>query len=711
MSKTFLTGPAGTGKTTLAVQHLRQLLSSQIPASEILVVIPQRTLAKPYLDLLTDPTLPSSGVVEVITFYGLARRTIALFWPLVAGSAGFARPHARPVFLTIETAQYYLRQAIEPLLKQGYFDPNVVALHSPLPRLLSQLLDNLNKAALIGLPHTEIGARLSASLNPEVRGRTALEQAQTCLNQFRAFCLARNLLDFSLQIELFDRHLWSLPIVRQHLTHRYRHLIVDNLEEDTAFAHRILREWLPLAETALLINDEEAGYRLFLGANWRTAQALQEVCDETIRLTESHVTSAGLLHLGERVRHILMGKSSPSKLDRPTQPSAAPDPQQTLIFEAKRFFPQMLDWAVEQVALLFAAGTRPNEIVTLAPFVDETLSLSFLERMKRRGLPAYAYRPSRLLSDEPIPKACLTLVRLAFPEWHGLPPSFDVTQALHLTIADLDPIRASLLTQVVYRPQRPELGAIALSSFDQIGGELRDRITYQIGARFETLRTWLLNQRAGQPPLLDHLFIRLFEQVLAQPDFGFHQQPEAGAAIARLVESVRKFRWVAEQVPLLLEPEFRLPTVTDLNRAYLELVDQGLVAAQYLADWETASMDAVVLTPATTFLMQNRPVDYQIWLNAGSRGWWERIAQSLTHPYILSADWEPGRLWTDQAEVAAQRDRLYRLVVGLIRRCRKQIIVASAEIGEMGEEQQGLLLKVLQQVLHQMDRGPSDPHR
>ena len=265
MPVTFLTGPAGTGKTTYAAAKLREWLLDHVPAGSILVLVPQLTLAQPYRTILGDPDLPGVGAVDILTFNGLAMKTIDLFWPLGAVSSGFGRPQERPIFLNVEQAQYYLRQAIDPLLKQGYFDPNVVPLTISLPRLMSQILDNLNKAALIGLPHTEVGRRLAASLAVEPSSRVALEHTQACVDRFRRFCLDRNLLDFSLRIETFYRHLWPVTGVQQYLTDRYRYLIVDNIEEDTPFAHAILREWLPKTKSAWLVHDEDAGYRNFFG--------------------------------------------------------------------------------------------------------------------------------------------------------------------------------------------------------------------------------------------------------------------------------------------------------------------------------------------------------------------------------------------------------------------------------------------------------------
>lgn len=746
MTITFLTGPAGAGKTTQGVARLRELLTSNIPAHNILVLVAQQTMAGPYRALLHDPDLPGAGAVEVTMMSGLALRSIDLFWPLLAGPAGFGRPAEPPIFLDIEASQYYLRQAIDPLLKQGYFDPNVVPITISLPRLMSQILDNLNKAALLGLPHTEVGQRLAGSLTLEPSSRVALEHTQACANRFREFCLERNLLDFSLRIETFRQQLWPNPEARAYLMDRYRHLIVDNLEEDNPFTHAILRDWLPETESALLIYDEDAGYRIFLGASWSTGQALQELAGETIRLTGSHVASADVVDLGERLAGILNGRmangerSSSAANDEPPDPHHASvrsppvgrtthpvapsnpkskienpksaDARRAMEFHQRRFYPQMIDWVVDRIGQLIEDGVSPDEIVVLAPFVSDALRYTFSERMKTRGLPARSHRPSRPLSEEPAAQTMLTLARLAFPRWYLLPEPFDVTQALQQSIADLDLIRASLLTQVVYRQYERAEGV--LTPFEAIEGNIRERISYRAGVHFDRLRTWLLEvQTENAPPVLDHFFNRLFGEVLSQPGFGFHDRQEAGEVAAHLIESARRFRQVAERVPVqaggLGGQAPRFPTVEELGQAYVDNIEQGIMAAQYLRRWDGAPEEAVLITPATTFLMSNRPVAYQFWLDAGSSGWWERIAQPLTHPYILAADWTPDRPWTDEDEVRTQRDRLYRLLLGLTRRCREKVIIVNAEIGEQGFEQRGQLLVTLQQVLRQMQREDERP--
>lgn len=702
-SQTFLTGPAGTGKTTRGVAHLKQLLAEGVSPYNILILVPQRTVAAPYQAALEDTRLKIPGEVDIVTMDGLALRTLNLVWPQVAAPAGFGYPTRRPIFLTIETAQYYMAQVIAPLLASGYFDPNVVSVTITLPRLMSQLLDNLEKAALIDLPYTGVGARLKAALGEEIKHRVAFDHAEICITAFREFCLRHNLLDFSLRVETFRNFVWPRPQLRRLLTHRYRHLIVDNLEEQNPFAHRILADWLPLTESAWLIFDEEAGYRIFLGASWRTAAALQSHCQTVETATQSLTAPPAMLNLGRALGRSLGAASAP-----PPEPpfSAEDDPRAAFTFQQTRFHPQMITWAVDRIEeLIGKQGVSANEIVVLAPFVSDALRFSFLNQMERRNLPARAHRPSRALKEEPAATAMLTLARLMQPNRDLLPNAFDVMRTLSLTIDGLDLVRANLLVEVLYRPYDRERGP--LYPFEEVEGPMRERITYQLGQRFDQLRLWLKNEADMMAVPLDHTFSRLFGEVLSQPGFGFHQSLEAGEVVANLVESVKKFRRVTARVPITQigptgQPEEVLPSADYLNQAYLEMIEQGIVAALYTRSWDPAPAEAVLIAPAYTYLMSNRPVEYQFWLDAGSSGWWERIAQSLTHPYVLAVDWDEQKLWRDEDEVAAQNDRLNRLILGLTRRCKKHLFITNSEISEQGYEQRGRLLLALQQTLRRL---------
>jgi hypothetical protein len=273
----------------------------------------------------------------------------------------------------------------------------------------------------------------------------------------------------------------------------------------------------------------------------------------------------------------------------------------------------------------------------------------------------------------------LTLAELAHPGWGIHPTKFDVAYAFLSAIEGMDLVRAQLLAEIVYR-QRD----ISLSSFEQIRSEVQERLTFVFGRQYELLRTWLEEYRAQPVEPLDHFLRRLFGEILSQNGFGFHRNFDAARTAASLIESIQKFRQAMEASG---------DASIDVGREYLAMLQDGVIAAQYIEAWQTAPDEAVLIAPAHTFLMMNQPATVQFWLDVGSGGWWERLFQPLTQPYVLSRAWEHDRLWTDADDLAANQQTLSRLVTGLLRRCRARVYLGLSDLGESGFEQRGPLLK------------------
>ncbi len=682
--KVFLSGPAGTGKSTIGVERLKFLLAGGIPGESILVLTPQRTLQERYLEIIHSPFTRAGGEVTPATVGGLARRMCELFWPIAAEPAGFAHPERPPVFLTLETAQYYMADLVRPLLDQGYFESVTIDRN----RLYSQIIDNLNKSAAVGFPYTEIGSRLDSAWYGDPAQRRIYADAQDCASRFREFCLANNLLDFSMQLETFLTHLWPNSIVHKFLTGSYRHLIYDNLEEDVPRAHDLLREWLPDFDSALLIYDQDAGYRRFLGADVETAWALRELCTDHVEFQDSFVNSVGIAELERSLLSVF--QTTPALLTADVKKTVNVRDNLTVI--QTRFYPELLNLITLEIKRMIDEGLPPSEIVVLAPYLSDALRFSLTERLEEQGIPWRSHRPSRSLHDEPASHSLLTLAALAHPSWGIHPPKFDVAYSLMQSIDGLDLVRAQLLTDIVYH-QRD----ISLAPFDGIKTDVQERITYSVGNRYSTLRETLLAYRDSELLPLDHFLRKLFGEVLSQSGFGFHRNLDAARVAASLIESIQKFRLVME--PTLSPNDNLVPG--GLGREYITLLNDGVIAAQYLESWSIENKNAILVAPAYTFLMMNRPATVQFWLDAGSSGWYERLSQPLTHPYVLSRAWDPGHVWTDADEVKVSDEAMARLVTGLLRRCRDRVVLGLAELGEGGFEQRGDLLKAFQKVLQE----------
>ncbi len=708
--RVFVSGPSGAGKTTAGVGRLLALLAEGARADSILLLTPQRTIAAPYLEALVPagetPAPLAGGTVSVMTVGGLAQRMVELFWPLVAEQAGFAYPDRPPTFLTLETAQYVMARLVRPLIEQGYFDGVAISRH----RLYSQIIDNLNKAAVVGFPHTEISDRLKAAWVGETSQRYIYDDVQDCANRFRDFCLAHNLLDFSLQIEVFRKYLKPQPACRRYLMRVYRHLIVDNVEEDTPIAHDLIAEWLPDFTSALLIYDTEASYRRFLGADPVSGYRLSAACDDHFFFSESLVMPAGLEIFGAQIGaalHRIPG--APAEAEAEDNFTGAR--VENWLEHGERYFPKMVEWTANEVGrLVNEEDAPPGEIVILAPFLPDALRFLLTNRLQSLGIPSRSHRPSRALREEPAAQCLLTLSLLAHPHWGLSPSKFDVAYALLQAIAGLDLVRAQLLVEIVYRVSSQQH---SLAPFERIRPEMQERITYLIGQRYDNLRAWLEEYSRQPVEELDIFLSRLFNEVLAQPGYGFHPYESdppnysAGEVAANLIESARKFRWGI--APLLAEDADASADEShekqkSPGQEYIAMVQDGIVAAQYIQSWQNDPAEAVLLAPAYTFLMRNHPATYQFWLDVGSSGWFERLYQPLTHPYVLSRQWPEQIVWSDADEIEMNREALYRLSLGLLRRCRGKVYLATSDLNEQGYEQKGPLLKVLQRVLRRSAR-------
>ncbi|MCB0036629.1 MAG: hypothetical protein KDE51_21500, partial [Anaerolineales bacterium] len=227
---TFLLGDAGTGKTTALQHRLRALLEAGEPAYTIMVLVAEPTHRGRFTEVLQGANIDAYGDLKVNNYLGLAREFVELFWPLVARTAGFSRAYQPPTWLTYDLAQLLMWEVITPMLEEGHF----ADLRLRPQQIVSQLLDNLNRSALNGHTITEGIQRQIASWGGDLEHIKHLRDAERAANQFRQICHTNNLLDMSLVVEVFNRHVVKHPEFSRYFTERFRHLLVDNLEEQTA---------------------------------------------------------------------------------------------------------------------------------------------------------------------------------------------------------------------------------------------------------------------------------------------------------------------------------------------------------------------------------------------------------------------------------------------------------------------------------------------
>jgi hypothetical protein len=672
----FLEGPFKSGKTTVGVARLMSAAAQSDPTHQILVLTPQRSLANPYRNGIRNPNFPPGVLPTLSTLAGLSRQFIRLYWPQIGEKCGFRRPSMLPTFLSMETAQYFLRQICQPFLAKGYF----LEIHIDPTRLFSQILDTMNKAALVGYPLDETAQRLKEAWSGEAIREKHYEQTQECALALRAFCLENNLLDFSLQVEVFRDCILNDTALKKNFFQNFHFLIVDNLEEDVPVLHDLI---LALAEdipSMLLIKDSNAGFRSFLGADPTSAERLKHICHHVFEFSEQFKLSANVHAFNLSLSNCIVRKNI-------TNPPV--EALQAYSLRTVQFYPEMITDVCQTIhQLVHEAHTTPGDIAVLSPYLPDSLKFSLSQKLLELDIPFLSSRPSRTLAEEPITRAVLAFAKAAHPQWKLEITGEELRHASMSFFPTCDIIRASLLAQNTLKT------GSKLEHFYAIPLFTRERITNEIGIQFDAVLDWIEEYQKNESLPLDIFLSRLFGELLSQPGFGLHDNIDNAALLTSLIQSMRDFRLMFNSLAKELH--------TDVSKMYIETLQAGLLPS--IHSTPAAEANAVIISPAFTFLMKNTSVKYQFWLDIGNIGWWERLDQPLTHPYVLNRNWQREKRWTDVEEFQANQSALARLVQGLLDRCEEHVYLYVAGLNQAGINQSSPLLSGMQLFLKRIYR-------
>lgn len=667
----FLTGPAGTGKTTALQARLVRLLAEGDPAYTMLVLVAEPEQREAYQTAVRAADIGPYSELNITTYNRMAESLVSLFWPLVARDAGFEKPYQPPTFLTYDLAQLLMWQVINPLLAEGAF----ADLRLRPQQIVSQLLDTLNRAALNGLTLEEAIARQAATWTGDPERLRHLDDAATAARVFRRRCLINSLLDLSLAVEVFDTQLVRHPEFHRYFRERYRHLIVDNIEEQTPAGQNFVAGLMDETQTTAIAHDEGGGYKRFLAADPHGAPGFALRCNKVFTFTDSFVAPPEMTLLANLVENDLLHTKLPTKL-----PGAEAGSRLLGVVDGRYRREMVNNLAAVLHEIVYVEGVAPRDIAIIAPYLDGALRYMLVNALEEAGLPYRLLRRRSSPREEPRVRAWLTWLALAHPDWGVHPAPYDVAEALTLSIAGLDPARAQLLTNALYRADTPEL--LPVESLDP---RIAERVGENAIVLTEELRLWLAEN--GYQVTIDHFLHRLFNELLAQPRF----QPEpdlAGAAVADwLVRAAARVRNAASPMGLSIAAES--------GAAFIDAVNQGLVTANP-PDWgEPPDPDGITISTIYGYLLAGEPVRIQVWLETSAQGWWDIPRQPLSNAFVLAQSRAADLPWTVEEDFAVRNELLARIVRGLTNRCRDGVILAVSDLDRRAQRQDGPLWRAV----------------
>ena len=670
-SRIWLTGKAGCGKSTTAAGRVRFLMEQSDAWPQILIITPGRNYNGPYQDLVSrDGIRP-----QLMTYNSFVQNSLKLFWPLIAGETEFGRRKSYPMFLTIEAAQIIMAKLIRSKREAGYFN----GLTASPSRVFNQVMVAMHKCAAAEIPFEHYADLMRESWAGDGALLSVFDQAQECGMLFRKVCFENNLLDYSMQLEIFTKHLLSHPVFRNWMESQKYHFVFDNLEEEVPAAHHFVREIAPLCRSMLLITDQNGGYRSFMGSDPLSAETLSELCPIRMNFDHSFVSSPAIQAMEQ-----VIADPSLTNRDLPVSPRSA------FSFAAGHHYPEMIKKAVNDVAnLVWTQGVSPKDIVILAPLVSDVLYTEMERGLWEQGIKVYLHRPSRPLLNERVTRSLLILCQLVKPVPGMQVRLLDIVQMAQCFIEGLDPIRGQLIVGGMFREQKhddPNSIEYDIRPFASLSDEKRSRIPPDIAERFETLRNWIEHERKNKALSPDRIISNFFTDILIHK--GFITDPETNLGIRKVIDSMAKYKAVLDYLENNDEKNRFRPNWSD----YFELVGLGMINAKYYEELYSQPENTILISLTSAYLSMDRPADYQIWLNVGAPRWWERFYGELTNDAVLSRFWPPEKKWDVLTAAAYNDSHMTRQTQGLLRRCRIQVKAYASELSEAGMEQRSKLL-------------------
>jgi hypothetical protein len=258
-------------------------------------------------------------------------------------------------------------------------------------------------------------------------------------------------------------------------------------------------------------------------------------------------------------------------------------------------------------------------------------------------------------------------------------------------VSELDWPRAVLATQYLYNPNGPALRRTDVLTHIQL-----ERLGASVVADLAYVIDWIGDWSGTRP--LDHFFRELFNDLWSQVRSGDNRDrvAEREAAVCNwLAEKAGRFRRAA--------PVLGLAETSDQARALVSSILQGLVTGDPLPGRASETVQdeypSVLIATIYAYLLSGPVVDYQVWLDGASMGWWDIPRQPLSNAFVLTPHWPADQPWTEADSFAMRNQLLARIVHGLCVRCRKGVLLTSSELDERGERQDGPLWRALMPLI------------
>lgn len=661
MEKVILSGGTSTGKTTMLINEYERLINEEkVRSEQILILLMNRNQS---LEWRKKSELNVSGRILRTSFFGFVQEEITTYYPIILKNVSDIKfKSVKPVFLTFETSQYLLSMLVEKKRNSPDSFLNLIDKDSSIAIDISS---NFVKAAAAALSYKDIGYRLYNALEVKTEDKKAIfDEADKIIEDYRKRCLECGVMDFAMAVDFYNNILLNDAEYLRSLKARIKYLIVDNLEEAVPMQINFICKMLDSVDGCMMSYNPDGGYGSIFGGNKEYVEnvllskcKIKEITGKPFTCDKYMTEFSDMLYNG------ILGKGN-NKLE--------PNDVEVIRTSETVLRSDMLEEVVEKVKELVALGYNQNEIAIVSTFADVVTEYVISSKLEKENIKVTNIARKSRFIDNKFVYALITLAYLCHPSEEIVPTKDDV-RALISMILDVDPIRSSLLADVVCS-QNP------FAKFPEVDESVISRIGYANVKRYNFIREWINNYRENEPLDIDEFFRRVFIEILLV----YGAKEEDIIDIKRLIDSASNF----------INAVKRFNTI-DVNSGFLKMIKNGVKSNESIFDMEErGENEAIILCTPMTYLSNSLSHKVILLLGLSSSHWTPRCAKELSNPYVLTSTWKVGDVYTEEVEEENERKSVAVMIRALMRKCEEKFITFESRYSSDGFENDGILAEL-----------------
>ncbi|MGL5033137.1 MAG: recombinase family protein, partial [Microcystaceae cyanobacterium] len=545
----WIEGKTRSGKTQRLSHHFQDWAKTQTPnpnfPTRSLILAANSSNRRHLGDRLLQ-TVAGQYPVQCQTLLGFMEAEVWLFWPLLMTQIPDLAPF--PLKLRPETEQIWalaLWQREIPEAEAESISATVTA------RLLRDSLDLMQLAGAAGIELETIPERLtqgwpdyqSVGCSPAQRGQF--------LQAWQGWCWQRGFLTYGLIYELYWRYLLPQTDYRVRLNQRFTAIFADDLDDYPAIALELFECLLDGGAWGVFTFSPDGKMRLGLNADPDYLETLARRC-----LVENLDHASGLAALtGNTILEILGDRFLTMQLPKNIQVI------QTIA--RSKLLQNTANLIIDAVK---TGEVKPEEIVIIAPGLDEIARYTLIQLLTGAGIPVEPLNEQRPLYSEALIRSLLTLLALIFPGLGGFALRDDVAEMLVILsqiprldeqsnqklVPIIDPVRAGILADICYQlnPENPQL--LPIETFARW-----DRLGYPATQKYQAICQWIMIAKNDLLKVSNLTPLDILHRAIAEllPDQQYLNYAQL-AAIRELIETAQHF-WEVEEKLGEKSSEFR----------------------------------------------------------------------------------------------------------------------------------------------------------